>query len=164
MSRSGPEPLAGLSDAQVSVVRSFKQAHRSLRRRTGRETHRLGGEVSQAQFELLMELRKAGPMAVGELAQVSGLSPASVSQMVDRLSEQGHVNKLRSKQDRRIVELELSEQGAATVEPIVDRWRQRWREALAEIPEKDLAAASRVLDRIASVYEEAPESGARPDH
>jgi DNA-binding MarR family transcriptional regulator len=157
LSRSEPEPLAGLSDAQARVVLSFKQAHRSLRRRTGRETHGPSGEISQAQLELLIELRKRGPMAVGELAQVSGLSPASVSQMVDRLSEQGHVNKLRSEEDRRVVELELSEEGRATVEPIIERWRQRWREALAEIPEKELAAASRVLDRIAWVYEETPD-------
>jgi DNA-binding MarR family transcriptional regulator len=77
--------------------------------------------------------------------------------MVDRLSEQSHVNKLRSEEDRRVVELELSEEGRATVEPIIERWRQRWREALAEIPEKELAAASRVLDRIAWVYEETPD-------
>jgi DNA-binding MarR family transcriptional regulator len=155
LSRSAPELNPELSGSRVAVIQSFKNAYRALSRHKGRETHRLGtSEVSQAQFELLIELRKGGPMAVGELAQVAGLSPASVSQMIDRLSEQGHVARIRSDQDRRIVKVELSEQGAATLAPIIESWRGKWAEALDGIADKDLEAASRVLDRIATIYED----------
>lgn len=125
-----------------------------LRRRKGRDTHGLGGEVSQAQFELMLELFKGGPMAIGELAEVSGASPASVSQMVDRLSEQGDVERLRSERDRRIVEVQLSDQAIAKIEPIIASWRHRWMEAMAGVPEEELYTASRVLDRIAAVYDD----------
>ena len=155
MSRSEPETGSELTGSRLEVVRSFKNAYRTLSRRKGRETHRLGAsEVSQSQFELLVELRKAGPMAVGELAHVTGLSPASVSQMVDRLSEQGHVERVRSEEDRRIVKVGLSKQGRATLDPIVERWHRKWQQALEGVPDRDLEAASRVLDRIAAIYEE----------
>jgi DNA-binding MarR family transcriptional regulator len=74
--------------------------------------------------------------------------------MIDRLSEQGHVARIRSDQDRRIVKVELSEQGAATLAPIIESWRGKWAEALDGIADKDLEAASRVLDRIATIYED----------
>ncbi|MCB8915160.1 MAG: MarR family transcriptional regulator [Thermoleophilales bacterium] len=155
MSRSAPEIPAELTGSRLEVIRSFKNAYRTLSRRKGRETHRLGAsEVSQAQFELLVELRKDGPMAIGELAQVTGLSPASVSQMVDRLSDQGHVERIRSDEDRRIVKVDLSDQGRSTIAPIIESWHLKWIEALDGLSDSDLEAASKVLDRIAAIYEE----------
>lgn len=160
MSRSGPDQAqTELTGGALAVVQSFKNAYRSLERRKGRETHHLDGSgVSQAQFELLVELRKNGPTAVGELAHSAGLSAASVSQMVDRLSDQGHVERVRSEEDRRIVKVELSEQGKAAIDPIVERWRQSWLKALEGVSENDLEAASRVLERVASIYEDPAEA------
>ncbi len=155
MNRLAPEDPVELSGNRLEVVRAFKNAYRTLSRRKGRETHRLGAtEVSQSQFELLVELHKSGPLAVGELAQTNGLSPASVSQMVDRLSDQGHVERIRSEEDRRIVKVALSDQGRSVIEPIIESWHRKWNEALEGIPDRDLEAASRVLDRIAGIYED----------
>lgn len=155
MSRSVSEKPVELTGESLALVQAFKAAYRSVDRRKGRETHKLGGStVSQSQFELLVELRKNGPLAVGELAQSLGLSAASVSQMVDRLSEQGHVERVRSDEDRRVVRIGLSAHGQETLDPIIDTWRKRWLEALDGMPDEDLATASRVLERIASVYDE----------
>lgn len=157
MSHLEPDNTVELSEAQAALVASFKSAYRSMDRRKGRETRWVGGsKVSQAQFDVLMELRKNGPMPVGELAHSLGLSSASVSQMIDRLSEQGHVTRTRSEEDRRVVRVELSERGVESLAPIVARWRRGWKAALAEVPDEDLEIASRVLDRVASLYEETP--------
>lgn len=154
MNRSVPDSPVELPESTLFVIKAFKNAYRNADRRKGRESHQLGGSsVTQAQFELMVELRKQGPMAVGELAQSNGLSAASVSQMVDRLSEQGHVEKVRSETDRRVVEVRLAEQGQAAIDPIIDRWRRNWQKALEDVPKKDLETASRVLERIASIYE-----------
>ena len=155
MSRSAPEQANQLTEESLALIQAFKNAYRSADRRKGRESHRLGGSpVSQAQFELLIELKKQGPMAVGELAQTNGLSAASVSQMVDRLSEQGHVERVRSEEDRRVVKVELSQQGDAAINPILDRWRRNWSRALEDMPSEDLVAATRVLEKIATIYED----------
>ncbi len=154
MSRSEPEAKDELTEDVRQVQQAFKHAYRSLNRRKGQDTHLVGGtEISQAQFELMIELRKRGPVAVGELAQAMGLSPASVSQMVDRLSEHDHVERTRSDDDRRVVRVGLSQRGEEAIEPVIEGWRNRWREAMAEIPEQDLRAASQVLNQIAGIYE-----------
>jgi len=145
--------MKDLPASNVELIQAFKNAYRSADRRKGRESHRLGDSpVSQAQFELLIELKKQGPMAVGELAQSNGLSAASVSQMVDRLSEQGHVERVRSEDDRRVVRVELSKQGEAAIDPILEKWRRNWKQALKDLPVEDLEAATRVLERIAAIY------------
>ncbi|MBN8867844.1 MAG: MarR family transcriptional regulator [Solirubrobacterales bacterium] len=157
MSRSAPDSPTELTGGLLAVSTSFKQAYRTLRRRKGRETHRLNDEISHAQFELLVELRHRGPLPISELAKSSGLSPASVSQMVDRLEEQGQVERIRSEEDRRIVTVELSDRGRETIEPVVAAWRQKWLDAFDGVDEADLLTASRVLDRIATIYDADPE-------
>lgn len=152
---SEPDNGEELEGGLLELTRSFKNAYRSADRRKGQETHRLvDGEVSRAQFELLVELLKNGPMAVGELAQASATSPASVSQMVDRLSERGLVGRVRSDEDRRVVKVEISDVGREGIGPVILKWREKWREVFADVPEEDMATAARVLDRIASIYED----------
>lgn len=157
MSRSVPEtdlqePLE-LTEGGQAVSQSFKTAYRRLRRLKGRETHRLDGTVTHAQFELLVELRNHGPKAVGELAQAAGLTAASVSQMVDRLADDGFVERVRSDEDRRRVSIELSARGREMIDPVIAGWREKWHRALDGIPEDDLQTASRVIDRIAGIYD-----------
>lgn len=150
-------PAAGPRDERLTELgQAFRHAYRSLRRLRGRDTHLLGGEISHAQFELLAELRERGPLPAGELAHVAGLSAATVSQMLDHLAADGHVERVRSETDRRVVLIELTSQGRRRVEETKALWRERWEEALAEVDEEELRIASRVLRQIGAVFEDPP--------
>lgn len=140
----------------TELGQAFRRAYRSLRRLRGRDTHLLGGELSHAQFELLAELRERGPLPAGELAHVAGLSAATVSQMLDHLTTDGHVERIRSETDRRIVLIELTSHGRRQVEATKALWRERWQEALEGISDKELRIAGGVLQRIGAVFEEPP--------
>jgi len=70
-------------------------------------------ELSMAQFNLLTAIRAAGEITGSELAAQLGVSPPSVSVMVDRLVERGLLVRRRSARDRRKVALSLSEQAAS---------------------------------------------------
>lgn len=150
-------PVAGAREERLTELgQAFRHAYRSLRRLRGRDTHRLGGEISHAQFELLAELRERGPLPAGELAHVAGLSAATVSQMLDHLATDGHVKRIRSEEDRRIVLIELTALGRRRVEATKALWRERWQEALGGIDEEELRIASGVLQRIGAVFEDPP--------
>lgn len=138
----------------TELGQAFRRAYRSLRRLRGRDTHLLGGEISHAQFELLAELRERGPLPAGELAHVAGLSAATVSQMLDHLAADGHVKRVRSEADRRVVLIELTALGRRRVEATKAIWRERWEEALEGVDEDELRIASGVLQRIGAVFEE----------
>jgi DNA-binding MarR family transcriptional regulator len=125
-----------------------------VRRLRGRQACLGGQEISHAQFELLIELLERGRLPVGELAAVAQLTPATVTGMLDHLVAGGHVVRSRAEYDRRIVVCELTEQGRRELETHKAVKQARWESALADVPEEDLRAATRVLSRASSIFEE----------
>jgi DNA-binding MarR family transcriptional regulator len=138
---------------------AFKGVFRSLSRLRGRDTHLAGGELSHAQFELLSELHERGELAAGELAAAARLTPGTVTQMLDHLAGCGHVERVRSETDRRVVVSRLTPQGRDRIEAKRAAWKGRWEEALADLGTADLEAATRVLQRLGEMVENLPAQG-----
>lgn len=66
--------------------------------------------ITLTQLAVLRELRQ-GPQPAGRLGERTGLAPASVTRMVDRLEKRGLVERKRSADDRRLVEIHLEPAG-----------------------------------------------------
>lgn len=135
-----------------ALGRAFRDADRSLRRLRGRDTHLGSGEMGHSRIELLGLLLDSGPLPAGELAAAAGVSPATVSQMLDGLEEDGYVERVRSDADRRVVLVALTRQGEEKLAAKRALWRERWHAALADVEADDLATAALVLERIAAVF------------
>jgi DNA-binding MarR family transcriptional regulator len=145
------------------LARSFKRLFRNVRRLRGRDTHLGGSDVSHAQFELLSELYERGPLPAGELATAARLTPATVTQMLDHLAVGGHVERTRSDADRRIVVTHLTALGRRKVKDKRTLWQSRWQQALSDLDTEELRVATRVLDRLGSMFEQAPSGGCGRD-
>jgi MarR family transcriptional regulator, organic hydroperoxide resistance regulator len=155
-----PEPDAGMSPALTALGLSFRHVFRTLSRLRGRDTHLEGSELSHAQFELLLELDERGGLPAGELAAAARMSPASVTQMLDHLAACGHVQRVRSETDRRVVVSRLTPQGRGQIEAKRRAWQSRWTKALEGVSERDLRAATRVLERLGAMFDDSPPEGA----
>ena len=68
--------------------------------------------------------------------------------MLDHLAACGHVERVRSETDRRVVVSRLTAQGRRKIEAKRAAWQGRWEEALEGVSERDLRAATRVLERL----------------
>lgn len=66
--------------------------------------------ITLTQLYLLRELRR-GPHTAGRLGQAVGLSPASLTRVIDRLERRGLVSRHRESEDRRCVEIRLQPTG-----------------------------------------------------
>jgi DNA-binding MarR family transcriptional regulator len=66
------------------------------------------GELSAPQMNMLLMIRVRETVSVTELAAMLGVSPPSVSAMVDRLVERGLLTRIPSDQDRRKVVIRVS--------------------------------------------------------
>jgi DNA-binding MarR family transcriptional regulator len=130
---------------------SFKHALAAVRRLRGRETHRPGA-LSQAQYQVLFELL-GGELPASELAAVAEVSPASMTQMLDRLADAGLIERARSQEDRRIVAARLTEAGRAACEQRRAAYEPLWRDALSDFTASELRTAANVLDRITELFE-----------
>jgi DNA-binding MarR family transcriptional regulator len=138
---------------------AFRRVFRTLSRLRGRDTHLAGGELSHAQFELLIELDECGELSVGELAAAARLTPATVTPMLDHLAGAGHVERLRSQTDRRVVVSRLTPQGRRRIEAKRQAWRRRLEEALEGVDESELRTATRVLELLGRAFEDGPPGG-----
>jgi DNA-binding MarR family transcriptional regulator len=148
-------PAGELSPQLTALGSAFRHVFRTLSRLRGRDTHLQGSELSHAQFELLIELDERGELPAGELATAARLTPATVTQMLDHLAECGHVERVRSPTDRRVVVSRLTEQGREKIAAKRSAWQSRWQDALGDVSERDLRAATRVLQRLATMFDEA---------
>jgi MarR family transcriptional regulator, organic hydroperoxide resistance regulator len=135
---------------------AFRRVFRSFNRLRGRDTHLGANELSHAQFELLLELSERGELPAGELAAAARLTPATVTQMLDHLATQGHVERVRSDTDRRVVVSRLTAQGQRRIDAKREAWQSRWERALAGVDVEELRAATRVLERLGAMVEDAP--------
>ncbi len=143
----------------LELGRAFRRVFRGVRRMRGRDTHLIAGEVSHAQMELLIELSERGPLSAGELAHAAGLTPATVTQMLDHLAACGHVRRARSEEDRRVVVTRLTAQGEEKVAAKRMQWQARWQTILADVDAEELRVTTRVLDRLSAVFEDASQGG-----
>jgi len=151
---AGKEELVVSAEREAAVTElgaAFRRAFRSLRSLRGRDTHR-GDEIGHAQFELLIELYANGAMNAGELAEAVEASAATVSGMLDGLSEAELVERTRSESDRRIVMVKLTRRGRRKVEARKAVWHRRWQEALEGLDDEELKVAARVLERIHGIF------------
>ncbi|MCA0754794.1 MarR family transcriptional regulator [Paenibacillus sp. N4] len=68
-------------------------------------------EYSINQLRLLQLLDRKSPMKSTELADLLLITPGAVTLMGDKLCERGLIRRYRSQEDRRVVKLELTEDG-----------------------------------------------------
>jgi len=144
---------------------AFRAVFRAINRVRGRDTHLAPGELSHAQYELLLELHERGELPAGELAAAAQLAPATVTPMLDHLAASGHVERVRSQSDRRVVVTRLTAQGERRIEAKRGAFKERWRAAVADLDGEQLEAATLVLQRLAAMFEQTPAEAAleRPE-
>jgi DNA-binding MarR family transcriptional regulator len=146
------DPVADVQGASEALGRALKGAIAAVRRLRGRDTHR-PGELGYAQYSLLFELSERGEVSARELACAAALSPASVAQMLDQLSNLGLVVRTRSARDRRVVVSRLSPSGRDLVVARRARILPLWEAALAEFTVAELIAAADVLERLHAFFD-----------
>ena len=77
-----------------------------------------GYEVNITQFKLLAFLNKYGAQNVSEIASALHITNAAVTGITDQLYEGNYITKNRSKKDKRVVNIEITDQGIKLVKKI----------------------------------------------
>ncbi len=71
--------------------------------------------LTNAQWGPLMRLRSAGPCTVAELARWLFMDAGAMTRLLDRLEKKSLCRRVRSTSDRRVVLVELTDEGQAAV-------------------------------------------------
>ena len=97
------------------------------------------GGLTATETKALDLLERLGPLTAGELSEQSGLAPASVTGLIDRLERKGVARRIPHPQDRRRVLIEMNRDYLAVSEPQFDDLVTGIRELCAKYTDEELA-------------------------
>src|SRR5215467_7254743 len=122
--------------------------------RLGRESRRerIAG-VSPHQVSLLVAIKHARGVTVGELAADERVSTAAMSKRVSRLDRDGLVARTQSETDRRCVGLTLTEDGQRTLRRVRSRRTAYLASRLGALTPAELAAVGAAAEPLARLLE-----------
>ena len=110
-----PTHYAGSDDERRALEAYIKlsRAAEAVNNRVNDHLHQQGLTVSQ--FGVLEALYYRGPLPVGQLAEKILRSSANLTLVVDNLAKRGLVTRARRPDDRRAVEVTLTDEGRALI-------------------------------------------------
>ncbi|MFG1853765.1 MarR family winged helix-turn-helix transcriptional regulator [Actinomadura geliboluensis] len=148
MSRSDrrEELLAALGQAGREQSNATVMYHSALSARMGL------GMTEEKALDLLQRL---GPLTAGDLARHSGLAPASVSGLIDRLQAKGFVRRVRDEGDRRRVIVEIDPSRVQAFAELFADFVRGLDEMYAAYGDDELALILDFLRRVTAVQRDA---------
>jgi DNA-binding MarR family transcriptional regulator len=138
------------ADHQTDLGAQLRAAVGRLYRRFRSE--RPEGGLGDAALAVLTRLYKHGPQTLTELSDQDRVSPASMSQTVNRLTSAGYARRTRDPDDRRKVRFNTTPEGdelANAAQARRNAWLDRRLEALSPEDRAVIAKAATLLSGIA---------------
>jgi DNA-binding MarR family transcriptional regulator len=112
--------------------------------------------LSASEEKALDLLERSGPLTAGELARRSGLAPASVTGLVNRLEHKGFARRIQHPSDRRSILVEADvERMYARVAPLFADWARSLQELYAGYSDEQLEVILHFLTEAARRQQEA---------
>jgi DNA-binding MarR family transcriptional regulator len=102
-------------------------------------------DLTFGQLRLLFLLGQSGPVSIGQLADMLGVTDATASEFVDRVERRGLAVRSHRADDRRVVDCRLSDEGARLLAEIAGARQVAMRQVLAVLGPEELADVDRLL-------------------
>ncbi len=105
-------------------------------------------KLSHAQFHAISFLALKGPLPMSELANNMGISKQQLTPLIYKLIEARWVIRRTDENDRRIVLIEITEEGINMYTELKNDIKHKFSEKLSELPEKELKELADLMQKI----------------
>jgi DNA-binding MarR family transcriptional regulator len=129
-------------DVVPLVMRAIRAEFRSHR----------AADLTVPQFRVLVFLKNNPGVSLTEVSEHLGLTPPSTSKLIDGLVERQLVLRHTCAEDRRKVNLTLTDGGASLLAASYQETRARFEERLSALPETDRAIVIQAMQALRSVF------------
>ncbi|MGW2559634.1 MarR family winged helix-turn-helix transcriptional regulator [Streptomyces sp. NPDC001514] len=161
-----PLPAAARGGPVSHAVSRVARLHRIA---AGRLLKQVG--LYPGQEMVMMRLWEAGPVRQSELIKACELDPSTVTKMLQRLEQSGHVRRRPDPDDRRAVLVEATDESCALLSAVERAWTELERQTLAGLDPAERAELGRLLAKVeanlctetADCPEQAPGRAAQPE-
>ncbi len=139
--------------AEDSIGYLLRLALSAIRRRLDRQM--IDDEMTGVQMLPLFAIGRGLCSTAAELARLNDIDPGATTRMLDRLESKRLLRRVRSEQDRRVVQLELTAAGRAIAEKIPYAIADTLNEVLRDFSPAEVDALRAMLRRIVANAESA---------
>jgi len=94
-------------------------------------------DITAQQMVTILTIGEIGEAKVTVIAKRMGVSPPTITGLLDRLQKKGFLKRFRDSKDRRIVFVNLTKKGYKFVEKLKKCIEQRWSELLSYLTEEE---------------------------
>ena len=109
-------------------------------------------DITVEQFHVLRYVRR-GTASMSELATAKNISRPAISQAVDILVNKGFLTRVQSTQDRRVVELALTEAGNELLDTVFKETRGWMKERMSALTVDELETISKAMEALKKMLE-----------
>lgn len=109
-------------------------------------------EITQPQMIMMYHLFKLGLCKLSQLADRLHVKPSSITVMIDRLEKVGFVKRSADANDRRIVLVQLTEEGIDMIHKMVDLRGQSLARLFEDITDEQLEAVVEIFEKVTEPY------------
>lgn len=140
--------------ALLEAMRRWREAERRMHQ-AEREYMRLGETDMRALRFIIAAARRGSPATPSALAKHLRVSTASVTKMLDRLAEHGHIRRVPHPRDRRSVAIEVSPETAREARRAVGRRHAERFQVAAALTPAEREAVTRFFDALSATEDDA---------
>lgn len=109
-------------------------------------------DISVEQFHILRHVRR-GSGSISELATAKNISRPAISQAVDVLVHKGLLTRVQNTQDRRYVELALTEEGNRLLDAVFTETRAWMKERMQSLTAQELETMAEAMEIMKKIME-----------
>jgi DNA-binding MarR family transcriptional regulator len=109
-------------------------------------------DITVEQFHILRHVRR-GTGSISELATAKNISRPAISQAVEVLVKKGLLTRVQSTQDRRFVELALTEAGNDLLDTLFQETRNWMKEHMSALNKDELATIAKAMEALKKMLE-----------
>lgn len=103
------------------------------------------GDLTHSQFYTLMALQRHKDLPLSEISGCIRRSPGNMTLVVDNLEKAGWVERVRSKEDRRVILVHLTESGKEKIEAAKKENARITESLMSELNEEEINTLSAIL-------------------
>lgn len=120
---------------------------RTLIKAITQEWNKRGGDfnLSFPQYKMLYMLNATGSHTVSQLAEALGITSAAITGITDRLVTEAFVNRERGENDRRVVNISITDRGREIISQVTERQKEMLEGIFDQLHEEDLQHLRRIF-------------------
>jgi DNA-binding MarR family transcriptional regulator len=129
------------------IIEEIAQQMTLIKKRLA-ESGSFSKEVSPAQYGVLQILSAEGQQSSKDVALRLAVTPGAVTQLVDPLVERGLLERTASKQDRRVINLRITQSGETALCVVKNQSLEVLAEIFSALSESELRELNKLVSKI----------------